>query len=171
MEESSVWRGTSSQILNFGVFFVCGVGAALLLTPVGLTLAGTWKPPTALLGALLILSMMLAGVAFWRWLYIRSRVYEITSERIQITHGILSRRTDFVELYRVKDLTVLRPLLLRLFALGNVVMETSDRSTPQVMLQAVSQPKALNDLIRKHVESCHDHKRVGELDMSSHAVE
>jgi uncharacterized membrane protein YdbT with pleckstrin-like domain len=169
MEESSVWKGSSSQILNLGAYLLCVFGAALVLAPIGLGLAGFLPLPAFAIALALVLLLVPAGAAFWKWLHLRSRVYEITTERIQVTHGIFSRQTDSLELYRVKDMTVLRPFLLRLFGCGNVVIYTSDRTTPTFLIEAVPDPKGLNDLIRKHVEACRDKKRVGEIDMGGHA--
>lgn len=166
MEENTVWKGSPSQILNLGTFAVCGVGAGLLTAACALFLVHM----TGSVGRILLLICLLAaagfaGVALWRFLLLRSRVYELTNERIHVGHGLLSRQIDDLELYRVKDITVIQPFLLRLFGRGNVILQTSDRTTPSLIIEAVTRPTELRDLIRKHVEACRDSKRVGELDV------
>ena len=70
-------------------------------------------------------------------LLIKAVSYEITSERIKITSGIFSKKTNAMELYRVKDYTLKEPFFYRLFHLGNIIILTSDHSTPQIILRAI----------------------------------
>lgn len=97
--------------------------------------------------------------ALWRWILRRTYVMEITTERIRLTQGILSKRTDEVELYRVRDLTFLQPFALRLFGCGNLVLNTGDTTTPVVTLPAVPADATLRDALRNAIEACRDRKR------------
>lgn len=166
MEETTVWKGRSSQVLNLKIFLACGLATLLLLAALVLIGSHAGSLPSFFTWAILILLLVPASVALHAWLWLRSREYELTSERFLITHGIFSRQTDTMELYRVKDFTVIQPFFLRLFSLGNLVLQTSDRTTPTFVIEAISDPKGFSDLVRKHVEACRDRKRVGELDMN-----
>lgn len=166
MEETTVWKGCSSQVLNLKTFLICGLIALLLLVAMATMINITVKVPAFLIWANLILFLVPFAYALRQWLRIQSRVYELTTERFLITHGIFSKQTDTMELYRVKDLTVLQPFFLRLFSLGNIVLQTSDRTTPTFIIEAVRDPKEFSDLVRKNVEACRDRKHVGELDMN-----
>ncbi len=104
--------------------------------------------------------------AIARWLQVRCRVYTLTTERLRITAGVLSKRTDDLELYRVKDHALEQPLLLRMLGLGNIQLMTSDVSNPQVVLPAIRNPSAVRDLIRQHVESRRTARHVRELDVN-----
>ncbi len=152
-QEQVLFKGSSSPLMNLGTF-VLGT-----LTTVGAFVAAFVVPPPysyALFGvALLALVWMLA-----RWLLIKVRVYEVTTERIRITDGVVTRRTDELELYRVKDTTLLEPLLLRLFSLGHLEITTNDTSTPLIRLEAVQNVRSLREDLRKAVEVCRDRKRV-----------
>ena len=128
-EETLVWRGTPSQWTNFGAYFFC-----LLL---GAAVVGGYmliKPPEPLILAGLALPLL------WMlcvWIGTGCHRYEITSERVKITTGLLSRRTQELELYRVRDYSVVEPFWLRLVGCGNIVLATADRTTPHVVLHAV----------------------------------
>ncbi|MBI4662683.1 MAG: PH domain-containing protein [Verrucomicrobia bacterium] len=137
MPEETVWKGNPSQITNLGLYLLC------LLT--------CW----------LIVPIF---IALWKWIETKCFVYELTSERLKITRGVFSKRTDVLELYRVKDLVVERPFFLRLFSRGNVVLDTSDKSSPRVVIQAVPKPQALSDTIRNQVEVQRQAKHVREVD-------
>ena len=148
-DEKTIFHGSSSQVLNVDVFGGCGLAAIALIV---LSLLVWW-------GFLLLLPVPI-GIAAWKWLALKCRVYEVTTERIKVTRGIFSRRTDEMELYRVKDLTLIEPFFFRLFGLGSVIITTNDASTPTLSIHAVKRVKELREDLRQAVEVCRDKKRV-----------
>jgi uncharacterized membrane protein YdbT with pleckstrin-like domain len=102
--------------------------------------------------------------ALWRWLVVRSRRYQLTSERLKIADGVLNRRIETVELYRVKDIAVTQPFVLRLAGLENITLLTSDHTAPAITIPAMRQADALGDKFRRQVEIIRDRKRVREVD-------
>jgi uncharacterized membrane protein YdbT with pleckstrin-like domain len=137
-KEEPLWQGRPSQWVNARTYLFC------LLT--------CW----------LIIPACVAAV---RWLRTRTTRYELTSQRLLVSTGILSRQTDALELYRVRDLRIVQPLLLRMLSLGDVILDTSDITTPFVALQGVPDARILADVIRTHVEQCRLAKRVREIDI------
>ncbi len=105
--------------------------------------------------------------AIWRWLATRSFTYEVTSERIRIRQGVFGRRTDSLELYRVKDASFVQPFVMRLVGIGNVELETSDPSTPNVVIRGVPDGDALRERILGAVDAVRDRKGVREVDFSA----
>ena len=103
-------------------------------------------------------------VAFWRWLTLRCTRYVLTSERLRITTGVFSRRSEELELYRVKDLTVEQPFSQRLFGLGRLILHTSDRSNPTLVLPGMRDVDGLRDAVRSRVEPLRAAKGVREID-------
>ena len=91
-------------------------------------------------------------------------VFELTTERIRIYEGILNQDINEVELYRVKDTRLEKPFWLRLFGLSNIVLQTSDRSLPEVKISAVRGGVEIREKLRKQVELLRDKKRVREVD-------
>jgi uncharacterized membrane protein YdbT with pleckstrin-like domain len=158
-QETLVWRGTPSQWTNFGTYFFClllaaGVVAAYLYVP------ALEKNRLVLLGLALPLLWALG-----RWIGTRCHRYEITSERVKITTGLLSRRTNELELYRVRDYSVLEPFWLRMLGCGDVVLVTADRTTPQIVLHAVPRAATLKDQIRTHTERMRQKRGVRDLEI------
>lgn len=165
MPEQTIWRGSPSQVVNLGVFVLCGILAALAIPVViGLQI---WQVPNFGLIALIVLGLALipVAIAFWNWLKTRSDVYELTSERILHSWGIFSRSTDTLELYRVKDIRVEQPFFLRLFGRCNIVLHTSDQTNPVFVFPAMPVALGLQDQLRTQVEARRDAKRVREVDM------
>jgi uncharacterized membrane protein YdbT with pleckstrin-like domain len=136
-DETTIWAGTPSHVKDLPFHLVCGA-LAWLIVPIGLMA--------------------------WRFLGTRFHEYEITSERIRLTRGILSRRMDELELYRVKDTSIEQPLMLRLFGLSNVVVRSSDTSTPIFVIEAVPDAQMLRENLRGCVEKMRERKRVREVD-------
>jgi uncharacterized membrane protein YdbT with pleckstrin-like domain len=164
MEEKTVWSGTSSQVIHFWLYVLCGLVFALLLALV----IRFWPDlqhwgPAAQIPALLILLSPLA-YALEKAIVVKSLRYEITSERIKVSSGIFFRKTSALELYRVKDYTMEAPFFFRLFHLGNIYLTTSDHTTPLLSLRAIPHAQKLMDDIRTQVEQRRDLKGVREVD-------
>jgi uncharacterized membrane protein YdbT with pleckstrin-like domain len=138
MAEETVWRGSSSQWKNFGVYILCAL-FCWLIVPIFIALA--------------------------RYLQTKNKIYELTSERLKITEGIFSKVTDTLELYRVKDIETRQPFLYRLFGVENIQMNTSDTSSPFIFIEAIPHTVGLADKIRNQVEIIRQQKGVREIDI------
>lgn len=159
--EEALWKGTPSQVLNLpalilGILVAGVVTAAALLT-------------TLVVGPLVIPAIVAAwAICLLPWLCkaIATRFdnYELTTERLNHSEGVFSRSVEALELYRVKDMRLEMPLHFRIFGLSRILLETSDRSTPVVVLEGIHEGGKLADLIRRHVEIMRDKKRVREVD-------
>ena len=152
MSEEILWKGSSSQWLNLGSIAACLVLSGAIVT------GGIFFPP---LFAALVLPL---AYLLWRFLLVRTRVYELTSERVRVTSGVINQNIDEIELYRVKDTQTFRTWWMRLTGLATIQMETSDRSMPQLIIPAVKGGTELRELLRTHVEAVRDRKRVREMD-------
>jgi uncharacterized membrane protein YdbT with pleckstrin-like domain len=156
-EETVVWRGSPSQWTNFGAYLFSLVVAGFIVAACFLTAAGS----PVLLGLILPLGFILI-----RWLETRSHVYEITTERIRTSTGIFSRRTAEIELYRVRDYTVVEPFWLRLIGRGNLIIESADRSSPLIVIHAVPGVAALKDQVRNNTERMRQRRGVRDLEIN-----
>ena len=165
MPEEAVWRGTSSQWKNVGAFIFWGVIAVLLIC-LSVILRWIANPQIAALAPFLLLLLIVPiGFALTRFIVTRNKVFELTSERIKITQGVFSKVTDTLELYRVKDIETRQPFLYRLGSVENVQLNTSDASTPFVLIDAIPSKIGLGDQIRNQVEIIRQQKRVREIDI------
>lgn len=163
MAEETVWRGTSSQAKNAGVFFFCGLFLCILVVLFALL----WRNQSSREFSPYIFTPAIVPIfiALARFLQSKNKIYELTSERLKITEGVFSKVTDTLELYRVKDLETRQPFWARAFRVENVQLNTADASTPFVFIEAVPQKLALADKIRNAVENVRMQKRVRELDI------
>ncbi len=136
--EEIVWRGTSSQWKNFGVYLLCGL-FCWLIVPVFFALA--------------------------YYLQTRCKVFELTTQRLKITSGVFTKVTETLELYRVKDIETRQPFFSQLVGIENVQMNTSDASSPFVLIEAVPSSIGFADKLRNQVEIIRQQKRVREIDI------
>jgi uncharacterized membrane protein YdbT with pleckstrin-like domain len=87
---------------------------------------------------------------FWRSLGVH---YRITSRRIVVEFGVLSKRMEQIDLYRVADYTVDRPFFQRLLGTGNLFLKTFDKTTPEVRItQIKTDVVALYERLRQATE-------------------
>lgn len=103
-------------------------------------------------------------VAIYRWLQTRTQVYTLTDQRLKTTRGILSKVTEDLELYRVRDTRLQQSVWQRMFGLGEVVLNTTDASTPEVTLRWLPQAESLRERIRALVEARREAKGVRTLE-------
>lgn len=140
-EENVVWSGNPSQVTNMGTFILWGLLAlTVFLLPVS------------------------AIVILWKYLVVKNQKYELTTQRLKTHAGVLSKKTEEIELYRVKDTKFEQTFFLRLFNLGNVVLLSSDMTQPTQTICAVSNAQALREQIRNLVEERRDQKRVRNIE-------
>jgi uncharacterized membrane protein YdbT with pleckstrin-like domain len=156
-EETIVWTGTASQWTNFGTYFFCVLLIAGVVTAYYMV---TPPQPLILIGLAIPLLWILA-----KWIGTRCQRYEVTSERIKVTTGLLSRQRTELELYRVRDYSVIEPFWLRLVGCGNIVLVTADRTNPQIVLRAVPHATTLKDQIRTHTERMRTRRGVRDLEI------
>jgi uncharacterized membrane protein YdbT with pleckstrin-like domain len=165
MPEQTVWRGTSSQWKNSGAFIFWGI-ASLLLICFSVILSRAANTGTARVGPLLLLLLLVPiSIVATRYLATKSKVYELTNERLKITEGVFSKVTDTLELYRVKDIETRQPFIYRLVGVENVQLNTSDTSSPFVLIDAVPCKVGLADQVRNQVETIRQQKGVREIDV------
>ncbi len=156
-EEKLVFKGSPSAVVSLGTFILCSTAFLFLL--VCIVLSWSRLSNSVLRFALIALLFAPIVVALVKWAVIKARVYEITSERIKITDGIFSKKTEELELYRVKDTTLLEPFLLRTFGAGSILITTADASTPSLELEGLKGAKELREQLRTNIEACRDRKR------------
>ena len=137
-KEQNIWEGSPSHWINFKVYIL-----------------GIFLIPLFGIGLLIIL---------WEYLTIRTWKFTVTSQRIIVEKGVLSKTTNELELFRVKDFRLDQPFILRLVGLSNIVLITSDRTNKYVVIKGVKDGKSLIEEIRTLVDKRRDEKGVVERD-------
>lgn len=126
-----------SQLINFSYYLLC-----LLLAP------------------------FIVGIVMFvvRYVVTRCNTFTLTEQRIILDSGVFSKINDEIELFRVKDVKLLRPFKLRIFGLSNIVITSSDHNVPEYTLKGVRNGKEVMSVIRDNYLSQREHHKVRELD-------
>ena len=102
-----------------------------------------------------------AYMALYAWLItmlatsyavLRAFSWEISNIKICRKHGILTRQTDYIELYRVVDYRESQTFLQRLFGVKTVVIISTDKSDPSMLIKGVPVKADLVNYTRNLVE-------------------
>ena len=94
------------------------------------------------------------------WSVVRNTVFTLTTERLRIRRGVLNRTTEDLELYRVRDTRLEQTFFERLFGLGEVILYTTDASTPEIHIPWLKDAELLRETVRRFAEERRDAKRV-----------
>jgi uncharacterized membrane protein YdbT with pleckstrin-like domain len=111
----------------------------------------------------MIPAILFASMGAWHYAELRCIRYEIGEEELKVRTGIVFRRTDHLEWFRVKDYVENQPLLLRLFGLMHLDLLTNDRTSPAIRLQAIPAGQ-LAGFIRERVQAARKNNPVFELE-------
>jgi hypothetical protein len=75
--------------------------------------------------------------------------YIITSERIKIVTGMVSRHVENYELIRIQDIDFTQNVGERVFGLGDIKIAGQDPSDPSITLRNIAKPEDIYELLRR----------------------
>lgn len=90
------------------------------------------------------------GIAYiYYWIRSISINYEITTQRVRIERGILSKDKENIELFRIDHFELQKPLGMRLAGQCILHLRSSDTSFPSVTLRGIPNLESLADTLRE----------------------
>lgn len=114
------------------------------------------------LPAFLWASTLILVLALYRYFYIRRTIYRVTAEVLRYSRGVFFRRTDTIELFRIKDYIMTQSFLLQLFGLMDVTLKTTDPENPVVWLRGIPYSKLI-DTLRERIMETRKHNHIYEI--------
>lgn len=143
-KETQVWSGSPSQAVNTGAYIVLltiPITADLLATPI---------------------SFLIALCFYWTT---KNKKYELTTQRLKIHAGVLFKGTNELELHRITDVQLYQSFWLKIFGLGDIVLTSTDRNSPWVLIKAVRNTHNLREQIRSLAEKQRESNLAKEFDL------
>ena len=91
--------------------------------------------------------------------------YSLSEDRLFLETGLLSTRCEEILLYRVRDLSMKISLGQRIFGVGTVTVQSSDKSCPVLELRNIKHPRETKEIIHQALEQMKLQRRmrVGEV--------
>jgi len=179
--KKTLWKSTPSRWLLFNQFIVCA-----LFTPIAIFALFPYFNIEFLFSSditdkfysflannkyfiigLWGLALFSITVFFAKYLSIRFENYILTERSLDFNVGVLSRSYDQTLLFRIVDITVELPILLRILGRGHVIIYSNDPSDESsgingsikspdgrkgVYLSGIKNPREVKELIFKQVE-------------------
>ncbi len=96
---------------------------------------------------LVVLTLGIAYLVYW--VRSLSLSYEITTQRVRIERGLLSKAKESVELFRIDHFDLLKPLGMRLVGQCMLRLRSSDTSFSTVVVLGIPNLEALADTLRE----------------------
>lgn len=86
--------------------------------------------------------------------------YSFSDEVFYRETGLLNLREESIQLYRIMDMELNRPLFQRIFNTGTIVLHSSDKTAPVISIIAVKNPKAVKEQLFDCVENAKAARRM-----------
>lgn len=117
----------------------------------------------------LLLSLVGVGLILiaMRWLRNIATSYELSDQRLIIRSGIFNKRTDEIELYRIKDVTVDYSLINQWADIGTITIRSSDPTSAggALVLKDIPRARAIRETLRSLVNEARQQRQVREFDI------
>lgn len=114
-------------------------------------------------GMLLFLAILCLAFLLAKLIYLSRIEYVVTGEQIIYLHGVISLRTDYMELYRVVDYQQQQSAMEQMTGLKTVIIMSQDRNLPVLRIIGVERDKDVVQEIRRRVEYNRKMKRIYEI--------
>lgn len=97
---------------------------------------------------IIVVTIGIAAIVYW--LRSRSITYTLSTQRIQIERGLLSTIKSSVELFRIDDFDIHRPVGMRMLGYSMLHLRSSDPDLPAVIIEGIPDLEALADQLREY---------------------
>jgi len=143
--ESMIWEGhpTWRAMLSFHIKWIAITllvfGLLVVIDSLGVDL------PTTLIGAVLILGIAFTILAGWVERFFTQ--YTITTKRLNIRRGVLSKTESSTNVDRIQNITVRQSPVDRIMKVGSIDFDTAGEDTSNFAFLGVNNPQDLRERI------------------------
>lgn len=139
--EKQLWEGNYSPLAMLGAAIVVVIASVALIVVVALYSLFDWRIAVLIAFASWLL---LAGVYLFRRFSIH---YELTTQRFIHQSGLLSRRTDRIEVIDIDDVGFFQGPIQRILGIGTIDITSSDVSHPHLIMPGIADVKSVAGMI------------------------
>jgi uncharacterized membrane protein YdbT with pleckstrin-like domain len=137
-----------------------GSGACALLS-IALTAVGYGRSLPPVVAGPAAAAFLLWAIYLLATFALRRAVrYRLTPQRLEVERGILGRRYESIDLWRVRDVVLEQTLIERLRGVGRITVLSTDQVEPELLVGPVAGAKVLYDHLRDAVAAARKEARV-----------
>ncbi len=111
----------------------------------------------------LFISVFFVLLGIYKYFLVLSSTYYLTDQQLIIEKGVFTRRVNYLELYRIKDILVNQSFWMKTIGLMNITLLSFDSSESLLILKGIK-ISALPQSIRNHVQECRQRNKVLTVD-------
>ena len=86
--------------------------------------------------------------------------YSMSDDRIFCEKGLLNMNFEEILLYRVRDISMKITLGQRIFGVGSILLQSSDKTAPVLEIKNVKNPRQVKEMIHQQVEQVKEQRRM-----------
>ncbi len=118
---------------------------------VGQLLLGVLLLPVFGIGVLLLLGV---------WYKVYAMRYRLSTMRFFITRGLIARHVEELDLFRIKDISLVQGVLQRLLGVGTITILSTDDTNPRIKVSGINQPLEIKEILRIHYRAARQREGV-----------
>jgi membrane protein YdbS with pleckstrin-like domain len=154
-----IYEGHPTWKAWFGSYVVAWFLVATVLASAGFWMANVYVPwlPVGLL------VLPVSGVAWLGVLKARRRGlrYRITDGGIDFEHGIVAKRIETIQLWRVRHVDFQQSIFERLFGIANIHVMTTDKSDAELVIRGIPDARAVFDRLKDALQVARQRQVIG----------
>jgi membrane protein YdbS with pleckstrin-like domain len=87
-------------------------------------------------------------VLIWKSLVLYFTKWSYTADTIMERVGVFNVTTDEIQFFRIKDLRLYQPLLYRIVGISRLILITSDKFKPIIVINGITDGKRKRDMLK-----------------------
>src|ERR1017187_823819 len=119
--------------------------------------------PEKIYATVFFIPLIFLLLGFYKYLFVLSSSYYLTDQQLIIERGVFTRRVNYLELYRIKDIVVNQSFWMKTIGLMNITLLSFDSSESLLILKGIKISELLQS-IRNHVQECRKRNKVLTVD-------
>lgn len=161
MSNNNIYKNRTIFLRPHWLQFVILEFPVILLTITSFAIAGLEGIPCP--NILLCIAGFLLLSLMYKFIYLRRIEYRITDDQLIMGHGVFTRSSDYLELYRIVDFNEHRSIMQQIFGLKTITIYSGDRNMPKLDIIGLNNSLDLVSILRDKVSICRKNAGVYEI--------
>lgn len=159
IERKMLYEGHPSWKAYLGHYLIAGFAAVIVIAILG-WIAGSGAPAMTKVLNVIIPAAIVAVYLFGLHIYRHSIKFRVSNTVIEYERGVLSKRIDVIQLWRVRDVVYKQHLVDRILGIAHVEVFAADVTNPELELVGMPASRQLFENLRDSIEIQRQDKNV-----------